>query len=363
MNFEEEYKDRDDVFKYERCNFPTLYFVPNNQGLYVFCTENRTDDEKKVQRWMNCVKNTAVPLEHIPYVIWDAEMKALGRGVICDYDIMEWEIAKFAKTNGIKLQKNMLPSKQPKKRGSIQVIGLAVEKYVERCIDPDDKRKKKVSERYHLLVRDIKNKRKYEITIQTRTWDSGCGYGLNTRGKIDIEKLDKNKPFSHTPIETMFIEGFSIDPSTLGWKQEHYTKRYEGDDDIYIENNVFSFSEFGGDMCYPRGSARINMQRFAVLPRAMEKRPVWIIKGPSGTGKSTLAGHIEGLDVFETDSVDKLPKEIDADVIVLGNRSKFTVDDIKSHLFGEVNVIQVSFEQSTGQRINILGKRPTKEKE
>lgn len=356
MKFNEEFKSRDDVFKYEY-NDSTLYFVPNNQGLYEFCTECKEIDERKIQQWMDSVKNKAVPLEHIPYVIWDAKMKALGEGVVCDYFI-ERKIKGFAKTNGINLKKNMLPSKQPKRRGNIQVMGLAVEKYVESYpASYISKAGKCDSERYHLLVRDIKNKQKYEIIMETSLGICGSGYCSASYGRFDIKKLDKNMPFSHTPIETMFIEGFSIDPYTLGWKQE-YTKGDADDfDDLDIVNNVFSISFAGMDPYYPSGYVRINMEKFAVLSRAMKKRPVWIINGPSGTGKSTLAGHIKGLSVFETDSVNKLPKEIDADVIVLGNRSKFTVNDITNRLFGEVNVIEVSFKQSDKQRRKRIDKK------
>ena len=358
MEFKEEFKQRKDVF--QTVEGVKIYFIPNNQGLYEFCTENKTDDEKKVQHWMNYVKRKAVPLEHIPYVAWDAIKKGLGKGVVCDYYI-EREIEKFAQANGIQLNKNMLPSRQPKQRGKIQVIGLAVEKYVERYPASDTSNGgKKVSERYHLFVRDIQNKQKYEITLQTRLGVCGSGWCSASYGRLNIIKLDKCKPFSHTPIKTTFIEGFSIDPYTLGWKQEH-TRSNRGNDDgeLDVENNIFAVSPVGIDPYYPSGYASINMGKFAALPRVMEKRPVWIIRGPSGTGKSTLAGHLEGLSVFETDSVDKLPKEIDADVIVLGNRSKFTVKDIESRLFGEVNVIEVSFEQSDKQRIKRIDKEFT----
>lgn len=310
---------------------------------------------------MNSVKRKAVPLEHIPYVIWDAKMRGLGRSVICDYDTEEQKIRKFAQVNGIKVKEDMLPSKQPKQRGKIQVIGLAVEKYVENYPESDtSKGGKKDSKRYHLFVRDIQNKQKYEITVQTILGVCGSGWCPASYGKLDIKKLDKCKPFSHTPIKTTFIEGFSIDPHTLCWKQEHTQSNERNDDgELDVVNNIFAVSFTGIDPYYPSGYTNIDMQKFAVLPRAMEKRPVWIIKGPSGTGKSTLAGHIKELSVFETDSVDKLPKEIDADVIVLGNRSKFTVNDIKSRLFGEVNVIEVSFEQSDKQRSKRLDKEFT----
>lgn len=117
-------------------------------------------------------------------------------------------------------------------------------------------------------------------------------------------------------------------------------------------NNVFAYSHNGEDNYYPTGSVAINKKLFIPLARAMEKRPVWIIEGASGTGKSTLASHLEGLTVFETDSVDKLPESIKEDVIVLGNRSGFKREDVTKRIFGQpdVNLISITFNKEDQSR-------------
>ena len=80
----------------------------------------------------------------------------------------------------------------------------------------------------------------------------------------------------------------------------------------------------------------------------MKKRPVWILSGASGTGKSTF-GCILGetnYEVYETDSAKDgiLPEEIWADIIVVGNKWKdVTVDEVKKHLPDDVNAIDVTF--------------------
>lgn len=87
-------------------------------------------------------------------------------------------------------------------------------------------------------------------------------------------------------------------------------------------------------------------EMFEKTPRMMEKRPVWIFAGGSGLGKSTIGRFLElqGKVVYETDSDQRLPNVIMADVIVAGNRNKsLTIDDICSRLPEGVEPIFVEF--------------------
>lgn len=59
---------------------------------------------------------------------------------------------------------------------------------------------------------------------------------------------------------------------------------------------------------------------------------------------SPLVLDLDG-DGVETVSVDELPKVVYDDVIVLGNRSNFSTEDVKQRLFGEPDVIEVSFDR------------------
>lgn len=87
-------------------------------------------------------------------------------------------------------------------------------------------------------------------------------------------------------------------------------------------------------------------EMFEKTPRIMEKRPVWIFAGDSGLGKSTIGRFLElqGKVVYETDSDQRLPNIIMADVIVAGNRNRsLTIDDICSRLPDGVEPIFVEF--------------------
>lgn len=87
-------------------------------------------------------------------------------------------------------------------------------------------------------------------------------------------------------------------------------------------------------------------EMFEKTPRMMEKRPVWIFAGNFGLGKSTISRFLElqGKVIYETDSNQRLPNMIMADVIVAGNRNKsLTIDDICARLPDEVEPIFVEF--------------------
>ena len=76
----------------------------------------------------------------------------------------------------------------------------------------------------------------------------------------------------------------------------------------------------------------------------MSERPVWIFEGSSGLGKSSLAA-MSGEKVFETDSVKKLPEQIWADIVVIGNKRGFSVETIKQCLPRGTRPIVVHFSE------------------
>lgn len=196
---------------------------------------------------------------------------------------------------------------------------------------------------------------KFTITLWTDYGWCFSGYTTASFGHFSIERVSKFGPATHAPKDgKILIEGLKYQDSGSSLEERLIWDDYNDDEDDVFDScdfnqtNVFKVTHDGGDYYYPSGYAYVKEELFTELPRAMKKRPVWILSGASGTGKSTF-GYIldkESYKVYETDSAKDgiLPEEIWADVIVVGNKWKnITVDEVKKHLAGDVNVIDVAF--------------------
>lgn len=100
------------------------------------------------------------------------------------------------------------------------------------------------------------------------------------------------------------------------------------------------------NMSWEQNKYEVHLDQFDKSPRAKSSRPIWIFKGKSGSGKSYLA-HILSSDpnmsVYETDSCGTLPDIINHNIIVLGNKYKFTIEEIKSKFIDSYELQIVDF--------------------
>ena len=101
----------------------------------------------------------------------------------------------------------------------------------------------------------------------------------------------------------------------------------------------FSYSYDGDDRWYPEGQIYVNMEKFKKF-RGFDRHPVWVFTGQSGLGKSFLAHHLSKMIIFETDSVDQLPNEITADIVVLGNKHKYSKTELEKRIEGELIYVE-----------------------
>lgn len=260
----------------------------------------------------------------------------------------------------------------------VYVVGMRVEKFVDEVpgedifdMVPDE------NDKYSLFCITAEGRVKLIISLITRYGWCGSGYTTASWGDIEVEHVKEFGPATHLPkdrkqikingvmydasgsigkinaekegkmwLDGLVLEGtFEEDEDEEDWEERYF--------DCEIANNVFYHSSDGGDGYYPCGGAGVNLDLFTKIPRAFEKRPVWIFKGNSGSGKSTIGWMLSENShktVYETDSAinGDLPEEIMADVIVIGNKWKLiTLDEIvRHHLPEDCKPIIVDFSHS-----------------
>ena len=230
----------------------------------------------------------------------------------------------------------------------MRIVGMNIEQYVgqgcKESEDPYDYEYFSEDKERHVLYGIQSNGQKIKITLSAYEDQCYSGYCLSNYAEIDIEEVECFDKFSYIPKELLEIDDliYAYDEDGELIMDDRYNNSgwYDG---IYIENKVFVFDENGGDEYYPNGSYSVDMDLFTRTPRTKSIRPVWIFKGESNTGKSYLS-HLTDKDVYETDSSDKLPNSITEDIIVLGNKYKFTVEQIEERIFGKHETIIVNFE-------------------
>ena len=176
------------------------------------------------------------------------------------------------------------------------------------------------------------DKSKYEVRLWEINGDCYSGWCDASWGYIDIQKVDSFIGVTHIPI-----------------KELEFTLEFEEDDNLpnKIYNDIFNYDYDGNDDWYPCGEANVNEELFKPINRNMEKRPVWIFKGNSALGKSYIAGIInnsnrKGLSVYETDAHEELG-EINNNIIVIGNKYNYSVEEVEKHIAGEHETILVDF--------------------
>ncbi|MCH8490224.1 MAG: hypothetical protein LAT81_09900 [Oceanicaulis sp.] len=209
----------------------------------------------------------------------------------------------------------------------MKIIGLRIEKYIDKEISGHncDFEYKDAEFEKHIICGVLEDNRKVEIELSHSEGECGSGWRTASWGNIKVTEVKKFNGYTFIPKEILTIE--DIEPN------------FDGD----ISNNVFSVDCDGGDNYYPLGGYYVNMELFKETIRNKKLRPVWIFKGKSNSGKSFLASKLNDLDVYETDSNEALPESIVASVIVLGNKHEFSLEDVKSKIFGEVEIQVVEF--------------------
>ena len=210
----------------------------------------------------------------------------------------------------------------------MKIIGLRIEKYIDKSVSGhncDFTYEDSEFER-HIICAVLDDNTKVEIKLSCSEGECGSGWTTASFGYIDIVEVTKFDGYNYIPKQPLVIDDIKLNNNI-----EEYS------------NDVFYVSEYGGDSYYPNGGYSVNMDLFKELPRSCDSRPVWIFFGESNLGKTFLSSKLNDMEVYETDSSNILPEIITANVVVLGNKYKYDIDDIKKRLFGDVEVRYVEF--------------------
>lgn len=174
---------------------------------------------------------------------------------------------------------------------------------------------------------------RWEVRLWTHEGDCYSGWCAASYGNGEVQKVKNFIGMTHKPKKDLKFE-MSV------------TNDFEELPDM--NNDVFSLDYNGGDTYYASGWATIDMDLFEEIERNKELRPVWVFNGNSCLGKTYLAQMIANSNfskvIYETDSEEELPDDISADIIVLGNKYPFTIDEIEKHIKTEHELITVKFE-------------------
>ena len=180
------------------------------------------------------------------------------------------------------------------------------------------------------------NNLKYEVALWTEYGDCPSGWCSASWGHCEVRRVDSFIGSTHKPVKEL---SFEIETTECGFEDTIYN----------AENDVFYVDGYGDDRWYPNGDVGITEELFTETNRMMDKRPVWIFKGDSGLGKSYIAGIIansgRAKTVYETDAHEELDT-IEEDIVVVGNKYDHSLEEIKSKIKGEHEIIYVDFSKS-----------------
>lgn len=199
----------------------------------------------------------------------------------------------------------------------MKIIGLRIDKYIGQRPFFYNNEWKEAFEEFdkHIIYGLLSDNRMLEIEIRLEIEACPSDKTTFSFGIIKTKEIYKKPYYTHIPIIPLEIE--DIQPCVTG----------------DINNDVFS----------THGGYTVNMELFKAIKKIKMVRPVWLFRGKSNLGKSFLSSNLCNMDTYETDSNDKLPNVIIANIIVLGNKHIFSIDEVRSRIFGEYELIVVDF--------------------
>lgn len=131
----------------------------------------------------------------------------------------------------------------------------------------------------------------------------------------------------------------------------HYTPKRQHEWGTGASDDMYVISE---NCCpyYPSATLEVDLDEWRDTARSKSTKQLYVYHGESGVGKSHLASHLKGLEVYETDSnyaglwgIEPLDY-LKYDVVVLGNKHGGTIGSLQDWLDGQpITIVSVHFEE------------------
>jgi hypothetical protein len=192
------------------------------------------------------------------------------------------------------------------------IIGIRVEKYFGTVTEGHNCDFTEVETQLEkVIIFSISEGRKFKTQLWTEYGECYSGWTTASWGKDKTEEVDNFEcGFTHVPKDFMQVESTT-------------------------SNQYFGHTDDGDDAYYPGGSHYVNMEYFVSTGRGSEKPITFIFTGKSGIGKSFLASKLKELTVYETDVNPTLNIPLTTDVVVLGNKYEYSVEDVVKSFEGK----------------------------
>ena len=151
----------------------------------------------------------------------------------------------------------------------MKIIGLRIEKYIDKTVTGSNGNFAYTDSEFtkHIICGVLDDNRKVEIELSVMEGECGSGWCPASFGIISVKEVERFGGYSFVPKRNLIVN--DILPN------------FDGD----VSNYVFSVTKYGDDHYYPWGGYSVNMELFNETVRAKQKRPIWIFKGQSNSGK------------------------------------------------------------------------------
>ena len=193
--------------------------------------------------------------------------------------------------------------------------------------------------------------RQCELTLVCTNGSCPSGYCNSTFGEGTLTIAKTQRSFTHIPIHPLYIDvEIAEEVDWENWKNNLDVT----DDDDYcsaqefkiLPNNILDVSVYGGDDYYPDGYVYVNEELFRSNNRYSEKPFIYIFYGDSSLGKSYLGDMLSSeKSVYETDSNENLPDDLNYEIIVVGNKHHYSIEEIRKRITVDAKIVVCSFKE------------------